>query len=188
LKLKYGEFEVREMKNLIKLIAVMALSSFSINASAYILSEVGSYDVVKYQATLSNSGNAEKNWVKSIFGADYDYMQLTNSNGSNWESVTDGVAGDYAFDIGFEPTFYLLKLGGGNGTGTDDTHYLLENKGVLSKAFINLSFFGEGIKLDNISVISHVGAAGSGDVPEPGVVGLLAIGLLGMIVRRRMKQ
>jgi len=184
------------MLNLIKLTLAVTIALFSVNASAYVLSEVGVHDNLLAAETLRNSGEAtEEAWIEDVLGMDIDYTQFGNvSEGSNWQSVSDGVAGDYAFefDIGFNPEYYLLKLGGGNGTGTDYTHYLYDNLESLQYAFVNLSDFGEDVKLENIGIVSHIGSTGGceGDcetVPEPGMVGLLAIGLLGMVARRRLK-
>ena len=182
------------MLNLIKLMVVVALSTFSVNALAIPLATVGTQDTLLASDTLKNSGfKTERDWIQDVLGVSIDYTQLSGSvsDGSNWEAVDSGVAGDYAFkfDIGFNTAYYLLKVGGGNGTGTEETHYLYNNLDSLQYAFINLSDFGANVKLDNIGVISHGGHTGGGgtNVPEPGIVGLLAIGLLGMVARRKLK-
>jgi len=183
------------MKNIMNLVITMALAIFSMNASAVLIADAGpNYDTLRGAYTLDNSGSlTEEYWIESILGEDIAYNQLDEliSEGSNWEAVTDGVAGDYALDfsgIVVDPAYFLVKVGGGDGTGTDETHFLFENLESLQWGFINLGWFGDAVQLDNIGIISHVGVTGGTSVPEPGIVGLLAIGLLGMVaVRRRMK-
>ena len=186
------------MLNFIKLIMVTALTSFSANTSAYLLADVGpDYDSLIGQATLSNSGS-EETWVEDTLTAlmgspvDITYNQLTDavSDGSNWQSVIGGVSGDYAFDFGegTDPDYFLVKVGGGNGTNTVDTHFLYDNEDSMRYAFVNLIDFGPDVSLTNIDVISHAGTIDGGNVPEPGIISLLAIGLIGMgAVRRRTK-
>lgn len=187
------------MNKIVKLIIAMLLSAFSASASSVLLTNIGTIDTLLSQTTLSDSGAAtEETWIESVLTGlnggtfvDITYTQLSEvvSDGGNWEAVTDGAAGDYAFDfgLGIDPAYFLVKVGGGTGTLTDNTHFLYENLASLQWAFLNLSDFGAGVSLTNISVISHVGLADA-TVPEPDMVGLLAIGLLGFIVvRRKMK-
>lgn len=181
------------------LIVAIALAVFSMNASAVLVADAGPvYDQIRGAYTLDNSGSlTEELSIEAILGIDIVYNQLDelDSAGSSWEAVTDGVAGDYALDFSsiltiIDPVYFLVKVGGGDGTETDETHYLFENLESLEWGFINLSWFGSEVQLMNIGVISHVGVVddGSTSVPEPGVVGLLAIGLLGMVAtRRKMK-
>ena len=173
------------------------------NANAVTLATVGTKDTKIGQTTLGNSGSAnEENWIESVIGMDITYTQLgAESNGSNWEEVTDGETGDYAFDFGtgIEPLYYLVKLGGG--AGGDNTHYLYDNNQVMQWGFLNLSDFGEGVTLSNIGIISHVGTSGGGSGPGPGpgqippfgsvpepvtaTMGVMAIAALSTMLRRR---
>ena len=184
---------------LIKYITALGLAVFSANAVAISLADVGAYDNLVGQATLSKSGDGfEEAWIESVLGDDIDFTKIPLSAGDDgsWMSVSDGVAGDYALNLApYNPEYYLVKIGGGSGAGADDTHYLFDNTSNLGWGFINLSLFGEDVKITNFSIISHVGATGSGacegdcgEVPEPAMVGLLAIGLLGFAVARRRKN
>lgn len=178
------------MNKLIKLMMAMAFATFSSVAMAVPLATVGTIDDLLASDTLGSSGEAtEEAWIETVLGFDVDYTQLDEliSGGSEWESVVGGVAGDYAFNFGagIEPAYYIVKVGGGSGTGTADTHFLFENNAILEWAFINIGEFGDSVSLTNIGVISHVGTTGGGTVPEPGIVSLLAIGLIGVAVARR---
>ena len=187
------------MNKIIKLMMTMILAAFSASASSVPITDVGTIDEVIGQTTLTNSGELnEETWIESVLTAlngdvlvDIAYTQLSETISSgeilgNWETVDGGAPGDYALDfgLGIEPAYFLIKVGGGNGTLVADTHFLYENNASMQWAFLNLSDFGPDVTLTNIGVISHVGS-----VPEPGMVGLLAIGLIGMVAaaRRRMK-
>ena len=101
------------MKYLIKLLMAMTLATISLNVSAVLLGTVGSYDTVKAQDSLSNSSFAEEEmWIESILGTGVDYAKLGSSGSGSWKDVTDGAAGDYAFDFGAgaDPHITWLKL------------------------------------------------------------------------------
>lgn len=171
----------------------MTLATISANASAVLLGTVGSYDTVKAQDSLGNSSIAdEKMWIESILGIGVDYAKLGSSDGDSgaWEDVTDGAAGDYAFDLGMgaDPAYFLVKVGGGGGTGTSNTHFLFENIANLQWAFVNTRFFGM-VKIENIGIISHVGVTGPGtSVAAPAPLTIMAIGLMGMVGLHRAKK
>jgi PEP-CTERM motif len=77
-----------------------------------------------------------------------------------------------------------VKVGGGKGTGTSDTHFLFGNNDSLQWGYVNLSMFGSAVSLTNIGVISHVGTT---SVPEPATLTLFGAGLAvaGLLRRRR---
>lgn len=177
------------MNKVVKLLAAMALSTFPASVFAVPIATVGSYDTQIASATLDNSGEGtEEIWIESVLGTDITYTQLSDivSEGVNWEAVDGGVLGDYAFDFGsgIESAYFLVKVGGGSGTGTDDTHFLYENISIMQWGYISLADFGD-VSLTDIAVISHAGITGGTSVPEPGMVGLLVIGILGMVITRR---
>jgi hypothetical protein len=197
-----------EMLNLNKLILATALTLFSVNASAYLLSEVGGLDTLIGYTTGVNGAEAEELWIEEVLTniagstVDVDYTQLDSvatgySDGSLWEFVTDdGEDGTVAFDFSpYNPEYYLVKVGykdpangNGDGPGTDYETFLYDNLASLQFAYISLSDFGDDVSLTNISVISHAGHTGDTSIPEPGVIGLLAIGLIGVgVARRRTK-
>ena len=171
------------------LLAAATLGVFSVNASAATLAQVGEYDDLIAQTSGINSGPEEEAFVLANTPAGTTYAQLNNSGFEAWEVVTDGLTGDVAFLFpdGATPDFFLVKIGGGGGAGGDDTHYLFQNDPSLLWAFINLSVFGEGVDLENLEIISHVGiTGGTTTVSEPGILALFGVGvlLLGFMRRR----
>ncbi len=124
------------MKKIIKLLIAMVLLALSINVSAIPIATVGMKDTKIAQTSLANSGaGTEETWVESILGVPVTYTQLSGSvsDDSNWEAVTGGAAGDFAFNLGAAPTHFLVKVGGGGGTGTSNTHFLYNNLGTCTK-------------------------------------------------------
>lgn len=170
----------------------LALAVFSVNVAAIPIDTVGDYDEVYdsvNQGTVElpdSSSTHEEAWIESVLGRDIVYSQNDGTSGGlYWEQVTGvgAVAGDYAFYLGAgEAGYYLIKIGGGAGAGAEYTHYLFENNDSMQWAFLNLRVFGPDVSLTNIDIISHTGI-----VPEPGIVGLLAIGVLGIVIARRKK-
>jgi hypothetical protein len=179
------------MKYLIKFLMSMTLVTISLNVSAVPIGTVGSYDAVKAQDSLGNSSIAdEEAWIEGVLGEGVDYTKLGSSGSGAWEDVVGGAAGDYAFDFGAGagPAYYLVKVGGGKGTGTTNTHFLFENAASLQWGFVNTSFFGN-VKIENIGIISHVGITGPGtSVAAPAPLVVMAIGLMGMLGLGRFRK
>ena len=179
-----------------KLLITASILCWSFGVNAVPIADTGAIDglvgqVTQGSAALPNSGaGSEESWIESVLGYDVDYTQLAGSGSSSWESVIGGNACDYAFQFGtgLGPVHYLIKVGNGNGSGTDDSHYLFENLGNLNWAYVNLSFFGQGVTLSNVGVISHVGhTGGTVSVPEPGSLILLSFGLIGLGMARKKR-
>lgn len=172
---------------------------FYANAAALPLvdiSVVGSYDTLTISAdnilylnpdNLSNSGSAtEEAWIEGVLGAtDVDYTQLSGSGGSVWYEVTGAgaVAGDYVFDLSAysDPDNFLVKTGEGQ---LVDSHWLFDNNISKDWVFFNI-YTVFGTTTDNYGVISHIGVTGDTPVPEPSMLGFLAIGIFGMVIARR---
>jgi hypothetical protein len=170
-----------------KALATISLLAVAANASAIPIATVGTIDDLLAHASINSGDASEEKWIEDVLHEDISYTKLGSSGGAAWQSVTGGASGDYAFDFGAGggPLYYLVKVGGGKGTGTIDTHFLFENNSSMRWGFINLSMFGSNVSLTNIGVISHIGAT---SVPEPGTLSLLGAGLIaGLISRRRRK-
>ena len=152
---------------------------------------VGSVDLLEGQ--IDNDGLAlictggspdcETEWVNSILeGPDVSWT-VKNEDIDYFATNTDDV---YAFELTGEPEYFLIK----NSTHRALFQNLINvNWGVFDVVLLG----GEdgGFNLGGVSddlIISHVMQLGdSASVPEPGMVGLLAIGLLGVAVARRKK-
>ncbi|MCK4704280.1 MAG: hypothetical protein KAT90_02265, partial [Gammaproteobacteria bacterium] len=149
------------MKNIMKLVVAIAFTALSTSASAVSIGTVGSYDILLGSTTLDNSGAAyEEAWVESILLFDIDYDQLSDVDSgaevwgqTNWLAVEGGVVGDWAFDLSdLNPDYFLVKVGDGEGTGVEQSHYLFSNSESMQWAFLNLDVFGPDVSLYNIGI------------------------------------
>lgn len=176
--------------------AVIALFGAS-SVWAVPIATSGGVDTLLAQTTLPNSGQAtEQNWIASVLGVsagDLDFTKYDDGT-TGWEQVVDAagddLAGLFARMFGDMPGYFMVKIGNGNGTGADDSHFLYQNVNALAWAVIDLSAFGTEFSLTNINVSHTVTVGGDGDqqVPEPGTLALIGIGLLGLGAARRRKK
>ncbi|MDZ7829121.1 MAG: PEP-CTERM sorting domain-containing protein [Halofilum sp. (in: g-proteobacteria)] len=116
-------------------------------------------------------------WVNGELATSFD--TLTKTEDVAWYNTdsTDVIA----FELVTEPGYYLIS----NAT----VHVLYGNVAEFDWGAIDVSGIGGNINLGDDMVISHVSEfGGSTDVPAPGVLGLLGIGLLGLgaFARRRL--
>jgi hypothetical protein len=164
----------------------------STGASAIMIegTEVGAVDTFIDSALLRPSNPAtEEDWVQSVLGdPTITFAGKTEGGFSFLNNPGESV---YAFDLLNEPDYYLLKLGQG-ATASGDSHFLFQNLADLVWAVFDLGISAIGAG-DNPGIVSHIsefcidGECGGNEVPEPGVLGLLGLGLISLVVARRRK-
>lgn len=176
---------MRKLTSLILLLILLSSGSalaLTINGTT----EVGALDQIVNSATLANSGTAEQDWIKSIFGDDY-YIKYDVTE-SDWTKV-DNTPYTYAFDLKGEPAYFFIKLGDG-GINFTATHFLYENVASLMYAVVNITeWLPSGAEIPknlNIGRVSHIGEIGT-PVPEPATMLLLGLGLVGLAGYGRKK-
>jgi hypothetical protein len=146
----------------------------------------GSVDVITEYALLTNSGNAEDEWLASKgFVEVEEYLGVTIS----WTNIGGTI---WAAQLKDSPEYYFMKIGIGGTTILYD-HFIYQNNTALTWAVIDLKDWYIGTSVpdllpDNVNVgrISHVGE--STPVPEPATLFLLGLGLVGVAgIRRKIR-
>lgn len=142
-------------------------NGFGINSS---IAAAGAFPTAV--ANIDNSILSAATFFGISVGADDSLVRFTYYGDANGDGLVDGT--DYAFtDAGFGPGTTWV-LGDFNYDGaTDGTDY----------AFIDAGFGGQGAPLG--ASFAGDGGGGAGAVPEPGSIGLLLVGALGLLNRRR---
>lgn len=171
-------------------------------------------DTVIGSANLANSGDATE--LAAIRDLTKNQTLTLGSkvdiNGGNTPTLNPGTTNEYVIDVGTSnPGYFLLKFGTGN-TGANDT-YFFQNIGELNKLVFSSTQLGGLTSSFNIGRLSHydifngtttttpgttppgggvpsAGTPGGGstNVPEPGTVALLGLGLLGVAAARAKRQ
>ena len=189
------------MNKIMNLMISTIFVTYTASVSAIPIATVGGVDTMVNYTLLGNSGDA----AELQFFADYlqvDASTLTLdkvvlSDGNNWLEVNGDAANQdlWAFDFaGLDPDLYVIKTGENTALAADPTitlydTFLYTNEISLDYAVIDLNDFvkvtANGTKVSTIDIyrVSHVSVTNA--VPEPGLMGLLAIGLIGMVVTRR---
>jgi hypothetical protein len=154
----------------------------------------------------TGSLTCEKTWVAAVLGIDFDDLDYTkiDNQPTNWFAVDDGDASTdiFAFDllvnadITVAPDYFAFKSGGGS---TEGDLFLFENKANYQFAMIDLTLLGVST-IGNFGAVSHFGVvAGTpdepncipgtsecpNDVPEPSIIALFGLGLVGLGLARR---
>ena len=193
------------MKFMISAIFVTYTASVSAIPIATVgVATVGGVDTMVDYTLLGNSGDAaELQFFADYLAVDASTLTLdkvTLSTGTNWLEVTGDATGEdlWAFDFSsLDPALYIIKTGKNTALATDPTNlydtYLYMNEISLGYAVIDLNDFvkvnpQDGTKVSAIDIyrVSHISVTNA--VPEPGLMGLLAIGLLGFVVTSRKKN
>lgn len=155
-------------------------------AGAYFGTNVGVLDTLLSIDSLANAGqNTETNWVSSILGTTATFSVKTQ----NVPVYGTDVANLFAVDLVNTPGYYILK---------NATYWALyQNVNSLSWAVFDASALPSGMNVGaghlTISHVSEFNANGGGSgptggqVPEPSVISLLGLGLLGMGASRLRK-
>jgi hypothetical protein len=179
-------------------LSALVLLGLSTAASAVPMEISGPADSLVAWGNLANSGEAtEREFLADYLNVDasaVSYTQFANSGGEDgaWEAV-NGTSALWAYDFGDDtPALFLIKTGNhvtlAGGTTVYDT-FLFSNTTGLSWGVIDLGVFGRNRGSIEIAMVSHVGAtiATTTDVPEPGTLALLGLGLMGLGVARRKR-
>jgi hypothetical protein len=182
---------IEKMHKLISLVALLGGMVLSAPSWAIVIdgTEVGVYDNLVAKTTLSNNGQAtETNWVSSQISGEAVFLGKFDDN-FDWLSTGD----DYAHLLPTTPLYFLVKLGMGGLSG--DTHLLFDNQADLEYAVFNLSTLAQGNSTSspgkhmNIGRVSHISMFNSAaSVPEPGLIGLLGLGLIAIGAQRRRRS
>lgn len=143
-----------------------------------LMGEIAKADLTTLCGNPGGSTDCETDWANSILDPDVDF-KIKVADVDYFSTNENGV---YAFKTLLDPGYFLIK----NST----VRALFQNNadlgwGVFDVADLGLDF---NIPSDEFT-ISHV-TGFNGDettVPEPGVLALLAVGLLGMVAARRKK-
>lgn len=196
---------------------ILLLASSMMMAPLVEASPIYTPDKLLFSAVLGNSGDpAEQQELADFLGVTSSDLTLVDKVDSGIVATRDG-AGNWFIDVApDEPGFFLLKFGTGSfPANTPDTYYF-DNSIVLNE-FSKLVWTDEQINYImgggpdgacpgsgsdtrcNIGRLSHYtlfdgqtggggGGGGGGKAPEPNIVALLGIGLLGMSMSRLNKR
>lgn len=169
---------IKKMAALAAIVATTQGWAFTIDNG---LTDVGELDsLVQWTDSLINSSPlTETEWVNSILNPDTAFTIKTEDVSY---SMVDG-GGAWAFELQSDPGYYIIK----NAT----FWAFFENKAAMDWAVFNLEGLPSGMNLggEGQMTISHVSEfGGTTQVPEPGSIGLIAAGLLGLAATRRFAK
>lgn len=188
------------MSGLIKKLATAVAVSAALGsspASAYFVgsTDVGALDIVRGYTTQADLGGSdpatETAWVNSVLGTNF---AGTSNSATTSISAVEGSPTIYAFSLPAPtPGYYIVK---------NSTRFLLlENlssfdwgvfswAGTFNGTPYDLNGNGSNYEQVSISHYAKFGSTTTTQVPEPGALGLMGLGLLGVagLSRRRLSK
>ncbi len=162
------------------------------SASAYMvgLEDVGGADGLIYETNDLNShgfcgpGNSpstELCWINNVLGSPTTYLESDKVEDQPYMMV-DGSSSVIAFELSSPTEYFFIK--------NAQWYGLFQNTASLDWAVIDTSLIAAGFHLpDDGYEISHIAPiGGTVEVPEPGTMALIGLGLAAFGFRRRSKN
>ena len=186
------------MKNLYKVLLVIALGSFSLQAKAIPITDIAltPADCLASNCwTTNDSSNLNATEVASLIGYSGTLVELYKQNvGEAFDSGSFASSYNTTFNsTPTDPADALIEYVSGASIICPDCFLLIKdgNQSPAQYVFDIGTWDGLGDLAmtgfwPNQGAISHVSIYGAtASVPEPGMIGLLAIGIIGVVVARR---
>lgn len=174
-------------KNILALVVLCSMLLFACTAWSLTINyggnasyNVGDVDVIVARTILPNSGTAENDW---LLANNFTVVNEYDTIASNWYLTNS--SGIYALKLIDAPDFYFIKIGIGALTISSD-HFIYKNSSDLEWAVIDLTGWqGTPTQKVNIGRVSHLGEGTTTQVPEPSMMFLLGVGLVGLVGGRK---
>ena len=182
------------MKKILMAVFFAVVLAFGGSALALTINEgginVGDVDTVHDSTYIfePNDDN-ELAWIQEVLGNDYYISDAISVKEGDW-TQTDQNSDAYAYYLGGELDYFYIWLATNPKNPPDANAFLFKNEISLEWAVIQLSdlvgYTPPGGDI-NIGRVSHLREIGGTPVPEPGMVILLGIGLLGLAFYNRKR-
>jgi len=145
------------------------------DGGAYDGTDVGAIDTFIAEGDKTGNPQSEEDWVNSILGAGTATFTVKSEPVDYFGTDSNGV---FAFQLVSSPEYFLIK----NATRIA----LFQNLADIDWGVFDSSLLSSAMNLPSDGfTISHVTEFNGEQVPEPGVLGLLGIGLIGIVLGRR---
>lgn len=184
------------MKKLIKLVIAMGFGLFSLQANALIMLSPADCNVGVNCWVSDQNANMDAGEVAALIGYADPLTELYKQDvgaGSDTGPFSSSYATTFGPDA-LDPENALIEYVGGDYISCPDCFVLVKDGNQSPNQYVFDIGFWDGMMAIDLTgfwvdngAISHVAIYGNtrANVPEPGMVALLAIGLIGLVVARR---